>query len=226
MYITTARPSSGLSGCRVIYNFYPINTDTSAINTTAEITIHRLTSDKMAGLVMNLYGNFAGQLIGKSYQGEDPNQGVNIIDYEDGCYGKFNCWIPTNYTDPYPDLYTTVATDRDRDICDTNNGIDAIDALEDHSELIVTELDTVTVTETVLNVLTLVSTSTTSAGETLRTTAYLTSTSQVIEANRIIDSTSTHVEQDTTTTTTTTESVYIVEKQTTTTITTIIQLVN
>lgn len=56
MTITTARPSAGLSGCRVIYNFYPINTDTSKIDTTGQIAIHRLTSDKMEGLVMNLYG--------------------------------------------------------------------------------------------------------------------------------------------------------------------------
>jgi len=55
MAITTARPSAGL-GCRVIYNFYPVNTDTSKIDTTGEIAIHRLTSDKMEGLVMNLYG--------------------------------------------------------------------------------------------------------------------------------------------------------------------------
>lgn len=56
MSITTARPSSGLSGCRVIYNFYPINTGAATIDTAAQVTIHRLTSDKMEGLVMNLYG--------------------------------------------------------------------------------------------------------------------------------------------------------------------------
>ncbi|KAF1807321.1 hypothetical protein FB192DRAFT_1432570 [Mucor lusitanicus] len=262
MSITTARPSSGLSGCRVIYNFYPINTATSAIDTTAQITIHRLTSDKMEGLVMNLYGpiydgpqgNFAGQLVGKSYQWEDPTQGANIMDYEDDCYGKFNCWIPTNFTDPYSDLYTTVATETatstsltrttvnqvSTDFSATTTAtrtilidIDAIDVEVSHSVVVLTELDTVTVTETFLNVLTLVSTSTASADDTTSTTTYITLTNQVIETERPINSTSTQIEeetsyldQDTTTTTTTTQYAYSVEEQTTTTTTTIVQLVD
>ncbi|GAN08260.1 hypothetical protein MAM1_0196c07767 [Mucor ambiguus] len=260
--ITTARPSSGLSGCRVIYNFYPINTKTSVIDTNAQITIHRLTSDKMEGLVMNLYGpiydgpqgNFAGQLVGRSYQWENPSKGVDIMDYQDDCYGKFNCWIPTNFTDPYSDLYTTVATETTTSTSVTRTTVnqvstefsatttstrtillpkDLLDVHTSHSTLIITELDTVTVTEKVLNVLTVVETSTLSVDETASSTTYLTLTSQVIETDRPINSTSTQVDQetsfldlDTTTTTTTTQYAYSIEEQTTTTTTTIIQLVD
>ncbi|KAL7321127.1 hypothetical protein PS15m_000938 [Mucor circinelloides] len=262
MTITTARPSAGLSGCRVIYNFYPVNTDTSKIDTTGQIAIHRLTSGKMEGLVMNLYGpiydgpegNFAGQLVGKSYQWEYPNQGVNIIDYEEDCYGKFDCWIPTNYTDPYSDLFTTVATETDTttsvarttlnevatDFSATTtitrtiySTIDAINVIEESSELTITELDTETVRETLFSVLTLVSTSTASTDETTSTTSYITVTEQIIETERLVTSTGTdtaqetsYSDQDTTTTTTTTESRYSLEQETTTTSTTIIQLVD
>lgn len=51
MAIATSRSSSGLSGCRVIYNLYPINIETSVIDAITEITVHRLIGDKMKGLV-------------------------------------------------------------------------------------------------------------------------------------------------------------------------------
>lgn len=199
-------------------------------------------------------GNFAGQLVGKSYQWEYPNQGVNIIDYEEDCYGKFDCWIPTNYTDPYSDLFTTVATETDTttsvarttlnevatDFSATTtitrtiySTIDAINVIEESSELTITELDTETVRETLFSVLTLVSTSTASTDETTSTTSYITVTEQIIETERLVTSTGTdtaqetsYSDQDTTTTTTTTESRYSLEQETTTTSTTIIQLVD
>ncbi|KAI8645361.1 hypothetical protein BD408DRAFT_480629 [Parasitella parasitica] len=258
--ITTDRPSSSLSGCRVIYNFYPINTSTSKIDTTAEISITRLTNKRMEGLVMNLYGrindgprgNFAGQLVGKSYQWVNTSQGADIMDYEDDCYGKFNCWIPTNFTDPYSDLYTTVSTETDTttltentvsyevstDYSNTNTetltvteGENVVTLVKSHSSVIITESDTDTVTETLDNILTLYSTGTESSDETTSTTTYHTSTTEVVETSHSVNTTATNTLQETTfegqdtiTTTTTTESVYRVEEQTTTTTTTIIQL--
>ncbi|CEP16950.1 hypothetical protein [Parasitella parasitica] len=260
--ITTDRPSSGLSGCRVIYNFYPINTSTSTIDTTAEISINRLTNNKMEGLVMNLYGsvndgphgNFAGQLVGKSYKWINTSQGADIMNYEDDCYGKFGCWIPTNFTDPYSDLYTIVSTETDTTTLTVQTisyevsteysptttetvtitvGENVLSLARSHSGFTITETDTATVTEVLENVLTLYSTSTESSDETTSTTTYQTSTNHIIQTSHSVNETTintlqetTYEGQDTTTTTTTTESVYSVEEQTTATTTTIIQLVD
>ncbi|GAA5798120.1 hypothetical protein HPULCUR_003520 [Helicostylum pulchrum] len=95
IYLTTDYITAGLQPCRAIFHFYPVKGNIK-IPSTAEytrglFTILRDTSYIFAGLTMapqamildGSKGNFAGQIIGRTYQWANPVNGTDILDYRD-----------------------------------------------------------------------------------------------------------------------------------------------
>ncbi|KAI8047481.1 hypothetical protein BDF21DRAFT_469397 [Thamnidium elegans] len=126
IYLTTDYITAGLQPCRAIFHFYPVKGNIK-ISSTAKythglFTILRDTSNMFAGLTIapqamiqdGSKGNFAGQVIGRTYQWANPVDGTDILDYRDAgdpsCQRNHLCYLPSNYSTSTTKLTTTTTT--------------------------------------------------------------------------------------------------------------------
>ncbi|GAN05993.1 hypothetical protein MAM1_0108d05469 [Mucor ambiguus] len=116
IYVTTDTIGAGVQPCRAIYHFYPVvgNPNIPTVRTydpTAQAELVRGGKGYLSGLTFaprmivsdSDSGGFAGQIVSRAYQWQNPAGGTDILNYNDTgdiCQGKFVCFPPTNYTRP------------------------------------------------------------------------------------------------------------------------------
>ncbi|KAL9538625.1 hypothetical protein MBANPS3_010788 [Mucor bainieri] len=89
--LDTTNPSAGLNICKTLFNIYPVDENGQFVPD-GEFTLNRKTGGQLEGfinaplgnIIDGSVGNFAGNVVGKSYTWEKPSDGVELHDMKAG----------------------------------------------------------------------------------------------------------------------------------------------